>query len=69
MTKAKQHETKAAIPEASAPSEETRELLQQAVELVGAIHHQNDHTREFVRRAKAVLDPDSAAKSEEDNES
>jgi hypothetical protein len=69
MKPARQHETKSAIQETTAPSNETRELLAQAVEMVSAIHHQNDHTREWVARAKAVLEPETAAKSDEGNES
>ena len=55
-----------------------RELLTQGIEMVSAIHHQNDHTREWVRRAQAALDlvpksdeqsdDESGDKSDDDNE-
>jgi len=69
MKAAKKPETKAAITEAADPAEAVLELLKQGVELVSAIHHQNDHTREWVARAKAILDPDATTKADEEDES
>lgn len=50
---------KHADQEGEAPAQEAvdvHELLADGVALVGAIHHQNDSTREWVRKAKVVLD-------------
>jgi hypothetical protein len=58
MTKAamsKHRETEDANEEKATPHEGVRELLSQGVEMVSAIHQQNDHTREWVRKAKAIL--------------
>ena len=59
MTKAsmsKNHETEETTSKRGTSHEGVHELLVQGVEMISAIHQQNDHTREWVRKAKAILD-------------
>ena len=50
--------TKAKAKEPEKPqSDPPRELLVQAREMIAAINHQNDHTRDWVRRCDEFLNP------------
>jgi len=53
MSTEKHHETKEAIQEKAKPN--IRELLADGVVFISAIQAQNEHTREWVRKAKEVL--------------